>query len=319
MVCVVLRMIARASDPGYCGYLQEEITEEAYWQGRGAQLLEIEWQRVRVAEFNQLQAMIHPVTCEELKPRNGQTVAFYDATVHSPKSASLLGVVDERLLMAHRVAISHLMTELERQSAVRFYDGNRQSGNLIMAAFEHRQSRALDIQTHTHVVIMNLSYDAASGSWKALRSQPLFYNRHELTESYRTALGSRIADFGYQVVDKQRVGFEIEGIPKEMLDLYSRRSIQIQERLRQSEPGDRVTVDNVARWTREGPKVVIPPDQFRQQQLERLSPSERITLQRVAERAYEYSEKMRIRMDIGYGEEPGSVNRNLNYGERIGL
>jgi conjugative relaxase-like TrwC/TraI family protein len=313
----MMRVVALSAGSQYAVYVAREAVEEAYWQGRGAELLQLEWQTVRAKEFGDLTQRINPRTQEELKPWNGQKITFYDAIVHAPKSVSILSMLDERMASAHRMSTQQLMQELESQSAVWAHGENRPSGNLIMAPFEHRQSRAPDIHLHTHVTIMNLSFDHESQSWKALRAEPIFFNRHDLTEQYRECLAKRIEQLGYGIADKPRIGFEIDGVPKETIDRYSQRAAEIQEKL--GEENRKVTIGNVAKWTRDSEKVVIPPAEFRELQLDKLTQAERLSLRQTVEKAYERSHKLRLQIDVAEGEESGPSLRPATYGQRISM
>jgi len=95
--------------------------------------------------------------------------AGLDVTVSAPKSVSLLfGIGDPAVSRAaraaHDVAVSEVVAYLQRHAATAargHHGGGRRAprigtDGLIVAAFDHRTSRAGDPQLHTHLVIPNL-------------------------------------------------------------------------------------------------------------------------------------------------------------------
>ncbi len=73
--------------------------------------------------------------------------SLYDMTFSAPKSVSIQALVagDERLLEAHRRAVQEALQEAERHAGTRVRlngaNHDRQTGNLIVAAFTHDTSR----------------------------------------------------------------------------------------------------------------------------------------------------------------------------------
>ena len=117
-----------------------------------------------------------------------------DVTVSAPKSVSVLfGLagpnVAAEVVAARRVAVGEALSYLESQAGhgLRGHQGDGQraaridTDGWIVAAFEHRTSRAGDPQLHTHLVVPNLLH-GADGHWSALDSRAL--HRHALTGSY---------------------------------------------------------------------------------------------------------------------------------------
>jgi conjugative relaxase-like TrwC/TraI family protein len=163
------------------------------------------------------------------------------------------------------------------------------------------------------------------GEWVALRARPLFNERYQLTEFYREALAHRVTDLGYAVREKaDQVGWEIGGMPQEAIDNFSRRHFQIadkllewQKRMDGVQP-TRIDEQNIARQTRVKKDLSLSPEEMRERHIQRLSPTERQSLRVLSERAHEYSQKIRLRMEVAYGEEHGQ-NHQLSYGERISL
>jgi hypothetical protein len=154
-------------------------------------------------------------------------------------------------------------------------------------------------------------------------------------------MAQRIEGLGYEInprhldetrYPKERIrerewGFEIAGVSPDILGRYSTRTKQrdsaIAERLRRhpEEPITERIVDALVRESRK-PKHAYREaerEEIRETQLARLTPSERIALRDLAARAYEESERVRVRMKIAQGEEHGPRYRPLTYGERVNL
>ena len=89
---------------------------------------------------------------------DGETVAnrrvFYDFTISPPKSVSVVAfLADDRILQIHDQALKVAMTELEKFAESRLRKsgerGERQTGNIVAAAFRHDTSRELDPHLQT--------------------------------------------------------------------------------------------------------------------------------------------------------------------------
>ena len=221
---------------------------------------------------------------------------------------------DERLLEAHRHAVSVALQETERyaRTRVRLSGANhdRQTGNLIIAAYTHDCSRQLDPQFHTHAVAANISYDGAEGRWKALQASGIYERRAYLTEVYRNDLAREVRALGYEIESQRNAkgpdnGFEIKGVSKELLERYSQRSQQRDESIRQfvATQGRQPTDNEVAvlvRDTRPDKLHEISTADVRRQQLERISSEEQKSLADLHERALEHSRTVGVEMLQSY-------------------
>lgn len=100
---------------------------------------------------------------------------------------------------------------------------------MILAVYHHDTSRDLDPQIHTHAVAANLTYDGTEGRWKALQASEIYDRRAYLTEVYRNVLAREVRGLGYEIENRQDAkgrdsGFEIKGVPAELLARFSQRS-----------------------------------------------------------------------------------------------
>ena len=224
----------------------ERVTGQ--WYGRGAELLGLSG-AVDSEDFEALRKGLHPQTNAFLRVRHsadrttssGKKLAqgrtLYDFTISAPKSVSVLAILggDERLVAAHCAAVVEALKEVEAYAGSRVRQSgandNRTTGNLALAVYHHDTSRELDPQLHTHAVAANLTFDGTEGRWKALQASEIYERRAYLTEVYRNALAREVRTLGYEI-ESQRdargrdTGFEIRGVPTELLTRFSQRSHQ---------------------------------------------------------------------------------------------
>ena len=211
------------------------------WRGGGAARI---GRKVRADDFLRLCENQHPATGEKLTPelkttriKDGQTVAdrriFYDFTFSPPKSVSLAGFLgdDERIFKAHDRAARVALKNFEDFAATRIRIGGARSerltGNFAAALFTHDTSRALDPHLHTHCIVFNATFDPVENRWKALENHELLRARKFAENVYYHELARDLRSFGYQIRNRARGDFQIEGIPQELCERFSKRRGQI--------------------------------------------------------------------------------------------
>ncbi len=179
----------------------------------------------------------------EERARSSRTpVAGFDLTFSPPKSFSALwGVADAatQTLMgqAHHAAMRDSLHLLERQvAATRVGHGGVASmpvRGVIAAAFDHYDTRAGDPQLHTHVVVSN-KVQGVDGKWRTLDSRALHKATVALSASYNAFLADHATQMlGVSWVPVQRrssqfTGWEIDGVPADLLAEFSRRTLGVQ-------------------------------------------------------------------------------------------
>ncbi len=180
---------------------------------------------------------------EEERARTPRTpVAGFDLTFSPPKSFSTLwGVADagtqSLLAQAHHAAMHDTLGLLERQvAATRVGHGGVASmpvRGVIAAAFDHYDTRAGDPQLHTHVVVSN-KVQGVDGKWRTLDSRTLHKATVALSASYNAFLAdhaTRLLGVSWVPVQRrssQFTGWEIQGVPADLLAEFSRRTLGIQ-------------------------------------------------------------------------------------------
>lgn len=171
--------------------------------------------------------------------RQGRRVGF-DLTFSPDKSVSLLWArLDEserrRLEESFQKAVKdtlrytheHILNE-----AVRRGPGGsvkESPSELTFALFQHGSSRALDPQLHMHCVLMNFAL-RHDGTYGAIDPQDIFKQQVEIRRVFNMALAEHLQkDLGLEI-STHREGIRIDGISSELIDRYSQRRNEIQEK-----------------------------------------------------------------------------------------
>lgn len=165
-------------------YLTQEGKVEMAWQGVGAERLGLSG-TCQLAHFENLCAGWHPVTGEKLMVRDkgSHRRVCYFGQISPPKDVSVLHLVggDERIAGWWQEAVAETLREIEALTATRVrrggQDSDRRTGKMVAAVVTHDANRALDPQLHTHVCIMNVTYDEVEARWKGV--QPSDFYRHQ--------------------------------------------------------------------------------------------------------------------------------------------
>lgn len=264
---------------GYFKYMQQEA-EIGQWLGQGAERLGLAGE-VSAREFRELRFGVDPKTGEALRKNQEDRVyqktwgekvykarEFFDITISAPKSVSLQAVIDPAVVEAHDKAVRKVLADLEYAT----------QGQLVMAAWQHRSSRAGDPQLHTHVAAMNVQYDEKE--WHGMRAYSAFTNQTPLTEKYREVLLGEVRRQGYEIAYP-----EIKGISEELRDKYSQRSEQIYQRVDQRGVDPSYQEVQVATWQTAPPKIARTAREIMAEQYARYEPGERQVLETLKEEA----------------------------------
>ena len=170
---------------------------------------------------------------------NGEHRAGVDLTFSAPKSVSILSEVcdDEGVREAHREAVEATLKHIEEHYAQARQTEKGQTervntGNLVIATFEHDTSRELDPQLHTHAVIMNMT-QREDGQWRALSNEELYNNKMYFGQYYRNELAANLKERGYEIESDYRGLFEVRGVDKDLRERFSQRSEQIAEKVQE--------------------------------------------------------------------------------------
>jgi conjugative relaxase-like TrwC/TraI family protein len=295
--------VAHKNQAGAEGYFVEHLSQNDYyaageirpgqWIGAGAERLGLS-ERVTREQFYALCENQHPQTREQLTLRQNakdERRVFFDFTCSAPKSVSVLAVTlnDQRLVEAHEEAAKVAFRELETFAATRVRkqgsQRDRTTGNLAAASFTHTSSRALDPQLHTHFTVFNATFDENEKCWKALQAGTMYEAVRYGTAVYRNELAKRLYEIGFSITPA-RHGFEIDGVSREVLHKFSKRSQQRDAVVQEMEQklGRKLSNNEVAYAVHRSraPKLKgISTAEVRERQLAQLSSDELQSLRRV--------------------------------------
>ena len=259
----VVKNVAQATHYflGQDNYYTENNTlaqECSQWWGQGAKVMELSG-TVDPATFTRL-LQGHLPNGERLgKKVDGEILhrPGFDLTFSAPKSVSILALLgnDERIFQAIERATDKALELIEREQAKTrvMKDGvlmTERSGKLVVARFLHDLSRENDPQLHTHCVVLNMM-PRKDGKWRSLASQLGSYhqNSEKIPQGFfegvrhfqkyygavfRAELAYEMRELGYTVEKIGAYGFfEIAGISRESIQVYSQRRQDILEALKE--------------------------------------------------------------------------------------
>lgn len=156
----------------------------------------------------------------------------WDLTFAAPKSVSVMAEVagDRRLIDAHDKAVKAALSWIETEYAVTRIRRNNKihhvhTGNVTAAIYRHDISRAEDPHLHSHAIVMNATFDT-DGKWRSLDSRYLWQDlaAKEAGLRYQQELARHVAELGYEVVPRANGTFEIQGVPQNVIDGFSKRT-----------------------------------------------------------------------------------------------
>jgi len=221
-------------------YLRDKEESPSAWHGKGAAVLGLSGEVHRDPFTKVLEGRlpsgdtlgrINAEGAREHKPG-------YDFTFSTPKSVSILALSggDQRLVEAHNEAVKTSLELIEREHAVTRVKISGQTqlahtGNLVIAAFRHETSRALDPQLHTHCVILNCT-QRADGAWRSIEGREIMRIQKKADRIYQSELAVRARVLGYEVeVDREKGRMELAAVPPEVRQAFSQRSQAIETKL----------------------------------------------------------------------------------------
>lgn len=180
--------------------------------------------------------------------------AGYDLTFSASKSVSIQSLVfnDETLVKLHQQAVRQAIEKCEREfSTIRVKENDeivrKNTGNLIVASFQHDTSRLLDPQLHTHNVILNITHDGEK--WRAISNEDIMNHSKLLGMYYQNELGILLQKNGYQIVTKSNGTFELAQYTRNQVEAFSKRSAQLKDlgAMTQKEATKLIMVDRLAK------------------------------------------------------------------------
>jgi conjugative relaxase-like TrwC/TraI family protein len=253
-------------------YLSEHGQEELTWVGEGAKQLGLSG-HVHEAEFARLCEGRHPISGEKLGVRHKGPVkrVCYFGQISPPKDVSIAHLVggDERIAEWWKEAVTETVQEIEAVTATRIRKGgmkdqDRFTNKMIAAMVTHDASRALDPQLHTHICVMNITYDDVEQQWKSVQPEGYYQHQGYSREVCYNKLAERMVKAGYEIERARKIGFHIKGFPPALRDQFSKRHEEIERIAASLDVKSQDGKQRIAGSTRTE-KVQVEPEELRRQ------------------------------------------------------
>ncbi len=242
---------------GYYARSSEEAQEASQWFGKGAESFGLTG-HVDPEKFEEILSGVTP-DGKQIGRGNGKGGEEHrpgsDFTFAPAKSVSIMALIgdDKRIVAAHdkavRVAVEWLEKEVVQTRARDPETGKivrRGDQNAIIGIFRHDTSRDMEAQLHSHTVFANMVIDG-DGKWRAMENSGMLDARKTADTIYNNVLAADITGFGYKI---ERLGEtkapHIIGVPKEIQQAHSSRSIAIKAELEHSNDSNRAAAANRA-------------------------------------------------------------------------
>ena len=214
---------------------------------------------------------------------NEKKRAAIDLPFSAPKSVSHAALVleDDRVVEAHDKAVEKALEFIEKNYAkTRAYEKDengenqrveRYTGNIAVAKVKHSTARPVDGQApdpslHTHSLIMNITYDKESDSFKALSNEDIFKNQKLIQDVYKSELAKELQKSGFSIEHKSNGNFEIAGYDQNILNNFSKRHFEVEkekEALRtQGFEGSEGLLDEVSQHNSKSGKVDMSKEEL---------------------------------------------------------
>jgi conjugative relaxase-like TrwC/TraI family protein len=230
-------------------YLSGHGESPGRWYGRGARSLGMDGEATKEG-FRRLIQGRDPKTGELLGRAHGRhAVTGFDLVLRPAKSVSVLyGLGDaatgRAVLDAHHVGLAEATAYLDGQLGARRGHGGAEhvaGAGLLAVGFDHRTSREGDPLVHTHLVVAN-RVQGPDGRWTALDGRDVYRHRRAADAVYRAALQRALTrSLGVAWTDADRHGNrEIRGMPKELIQAYSKRTEQVNAEVERLEASGRL-------------------------------------------------------------------------------
>lgn len=180
----------------------------------------------------------NPLTGTALTPvtKEDRTIG-YDINFHCPKSVSILHSLakDDHILKAFEQSVLDTMREIEVDAQTRVRVGgadmDRKTSELLWASFTHQTARPVDgampdPHLHAHLFVINATWDDVEKRVKACQFRDIQRDMPYYQARFHKRLADKLQELGYQVRKTDKC-FELDGVPKEIIAHFSKRTNQI--------------------------------------------------------------------------------------------
>src|SRR5437773_2762336 len=127
---------------------------------------------------------------------------------------------------------SEIKTRVRQKGA----NENRNTGNMIWAEFVHFTARPVnglpDPHLHAHCYAFNTTWDEAEKKWKAGQFRDLKADAPYFEAAFHARFAKQLAETGYRI-ERTAKGWELAGVPQRVLDEFSRRTEQVEQKAKE--------------------------------------------------------------------------------------
>ncbi len=274
----MLRIVAQRTSAQVKSYYEHsDYYEEGpnalkgHWFGNGAEKLGLTGV-VDKEQFDRLAENRHPFEDRNLTPRTrADRRVGWDLTFSVSKSVSILWALsqDHRILDLVHESVNETLGEIEKDVLTRVHTGNtmhtEKTGNIIAATWLHTTSRPVDgvamPQIHVHAWLANATF-------RGNRAQAMDISLVKKDGPYYEArFHSRLADklrerLKLSIMRQGNKWFEIEGVPRHIVERYSERLKQIEQYAKDHNITDPNKKSELGAKTREAKTHTIPPQEL---------------------------------------------------------
>ena len=185
---------------------------------------------------------------------SGKENAVFDIPLTAPKPISALALMkdgDPRVLEAFNEAVKTTVDYVEdnivaTRGQVKQEDGTSKretykTGNALIATAQHSTNRNNDIHLHTHMLVVNQTYDKHTDSYKALNLD--FKSVTEIQAVLFTELLKNVRELGYEIEIRDTNGqWNIKGFDENVISAMSTRTQEIRAEIDKL-PEDQINKD----------------------------------------------------------------------------
>ena len=181
-----------------------------------------------------------PATGKRLTPRTSSVrTAGYDITLSCPKSVSVVHVLsgDDHILQCFQASVAETMAIIQNDGRTRVRkngrDFDRETKELIWAEFVHQTARpvpgyAPDPHLHSHCYVFNATWDDQEHRIKAGKFDYINKRMPLYQAIFNKKLSDKLIAAGYGIRQTKN-DFEIDIVPQKVIDLFSKRTKQIEK------------------------------------------------------------------------------------------
>jgi conjugative relaxase-like TrwC/TraI family protein len=237
-----LKNLFRKLSPDGLVVLNQNLKERSYkvWQYKDPESKRV----LTFKSFNKVPDHLKSQVKEATQ--TAKSITAFDNVFSAPKDFSILwgalapnSLVREKLHNLHIQAVKEAQNYLEDNACwVRTGKNgvNKEKASVVFALFHHTTSRTLDPQLHSHLVLINLGF-TESGKVLRLHGDSIFNHRYASGMIYQNSLRKgleaefKVVTFDRPFSDGKGSSFGIKGITEELKDAFSKRTVQIKERI----------------------------------------------------------------------------------------